>query len=68
MESAGGKMLKGKANGWKCLECGKKMSAKTAMKAVNEGCSGCGGSDIDIDVEVGRLPMAGETVVVGKAV
>lgn len=32
--------------GWKCQECGKKMSLKTAQKME---CPKCGGSDIDLD-------------------
>jgi predicted nucleic acid-binding Zn-ribbon protein len=33
-----------------CLECGRKFrTTKAAEKAVNDGCPGCGGSDIDLD-------------------
>lgn len=41
---------------WECLECGKLYySAKTAMRAARNGCSGkgslsCGGVDIDLYV------------------
>jgi len=34
-----------------CLECGKKFkTTRSAEKAVEDGCPGCGGSDIDIFV------------------
>jgi len=37
-----------------CLECGKKYrSVKAARNALNDGCSKCGGCDIDIDVNPG---------------
>ena len=37
---------------FKCLECGRKFrTAKAAEKAANDGCPGCGGVDIDLDVE-----------------
>jgi hypothetical protein len=36
---------------WKCLECGKKFrTVKAAERAANNGCPGCGGVDIDVDV------------------
>jgi uncharacterized protein YlaI len=36
---------------WKCNECGKRMTLKAAEKASfgDKGCTGCGGSDIDLD-------------------
>jgi DNA-directed RNA polymerase subunit RPC12/RpoP len=35
---------------FKCQECGRKFkTAKSAEKASNDGCPGCGGVDIDID-------------------
>ena len=35
---------------WMCQECGRRMTAKAAEKASfgDEGCPGCGGSDIDL--------------------
>lgn len=34
---------------WRCLECGKTFkTAKAAENAVSNGCSRCGGSDIDM--------------------
>ena len=34
-----------------CQECGRKFrTAKAAERALNDGCPGCGGSDIDLDV------------------
>ena len=39
---------------WQCQECGREMTQKQAEKAVNgsTGCPGCGGSDIDMKVEL----------------
>jgi len=35
-----------------CMECGRKFkSVRAAEKAANDGCPGCGGVDVDIDVE-----------------
>lgn len=35
-----------------CLECGHKFkTTKAAERAVNNGCPGCGGVDIDLDSE-----------------
>lgn len=41
---------------WQCMECGRKMTARSAEKAMNGrvGCTGCGGSDIDLNLEVMR--------------
>jgi predicted nucleic acid-binding Zn-ribbon protein len=37
---------------FKCQECGKKFrTTAAAQRAVNNGCSGCGGSDIDLDTD-----------------
>jgi len=37
---------------WKCLECGRKFrTANAAERAANNGCPGCGGVDIDLDVK-----------------
>lgn len=37
---------------WKCLECGKKYrTARAAERAARDGCSNCGGVDIDLDVD-----------------
>jgi hypothetical protein len=37
---------------WKCLECGRKFrTTNAAERAANNGCTGCGGVDIDLDVE-----------------
>jgi predicted nucleic acid-binding Zn-ribbon protein len=34
-----------------CMECGRKFkTVKAAERASNDGCPGCGGVDIDIDV------------------
>jgi DNA-directed RNA polymerase subunit RPC12/RpoP len=34
---------------WECMECGKRLTAKAATKAVNDtGCPNCGGFDIDL--------------------
>lgn len=41
--------VKGTAGSWQCLECGKRMSAKSAEKAAfGSGCTRCGGTDIDL--------------------
>lgn len=41
-----------------CLECGRKFkTVKAAEKAANNGCPGCGGVDIDIDIDL--QPMTG---------
>ena len=37
---------------WACQECGRTMTLKQAEKAVSQGCPGCGGSDIDMKVEL----------------
>jgi predicted nucleic acid-binding Zn-ribbon protein len=38
---------------YKCLECGRKFrTTRSAERAANKGCPGCGGVDIDVDVEV----------------
>jgi len=36
---------------WKCQECGRRMTARAAERAAfgEDGCPGCGGSDIDLD-------------------
>ena len=41
---------------WKCQECGKRMTAKQAEKAMfgADGCPKCGGADVDIDEGQGR--------------
>lgn len=47
-------MTKAKAvRGWQCQECGKRMTAKAAERAMfgADGCTKCGGSDIDLAVE-----------------
>jgi len=31
-----------------CMECGKKMTTNAARKAFMDGCTNCGGSDIDL--------------------
>jgi predicted nucleic acid-binding Zn-ribbon protein len=37
---------------FQCMECGKKFrTIVAARRAVNNGCSGCGGSDIDLDMD-----------------
>jgi hypothetical protein len=37
---------------WKCLECGRKFrTTNAAERAANNGCPGCGGVDIDLDME-----------------
>ncbi|HEY7428865.1 MAG TPA: hypothetical protein VH682_31835 [Gemmataceae bacterium] len=37
---------------WKCMECGRKFrTVNAAERAANNGCPGCGGVDIDLDVE-----------------
>jgi predicted nucleic acid-binding Zn-ribbon protein len=37
---------------FRCLECGKKFrTTAAAQRAVDQGCSGCGGSDIDLDTD-----------------
>jgi hypothetical protein len=37
---------------WKCQECGRKFrTVKAAERAAADGCPGCGGVDIDVDVE-----------------
>jgi hypothetical protein len=37
---------------WKCLECGRKFrTTNAAERAANTGCPGCGGVDIDLDIE-----------------
>ena len=33
---------------WQCMECGRKMTLRSAEKAMSVGCTGCGGSDIDL--------------------
>lgn len=36
-----------------CLECGKKFkSEKAAERATDDGCPKCGGTDIDLDVDL----------------
>ena len=43
---------------FKCQECGRKFkTVKAAERASHNGCPGCGGVDIDVDVRV-RHPMA----------
>ena len=37
---------------WQCMECGRKMTARSAEKAMSVGCVSCGGSDIDLNPEV----------------
>lgn len=39
---------KAAAKDWKCQECGKRFTLKGAERASSVGCSGCGGSDIDL--------------------
>lgn len=40
---------------WICLECGRKFkTAKAAERASMKGCPGCGGTDIDLNVDDGR--------------
>ena len=47
-----------------CLECGRKFkTANAAEKAAFEGCSGCGGVDIDIDIDRQSVPQNKETKV-----
>lgn len=37
---------------FRCLECGKKFrTTAAAQRAVHNGCSGCGGADIDLDMD-----------------
>lgn len=37
---------------FRCLECGKKFrTTASARRAVHNGCSGCGGLDIDLDTD-----------------
>jgi hypothetical protein len=37
---------------WKCQECGRKFrTVKAAERAASDGCPGCGGVDIDVDVQ-----------------
>jgi predicted nucleic acid-binding Zn-ribbon protein len=35
---------------WQCMECGKRMTLRAAERATSEGCTKCGGSDIDLAV------------------
>lgn len=40
-------------NNFVCLECGRKFkTVAAAERAMNDGCPGCNGVDIDVDVEV----------------
>lgn len=48
MPALGAPAKKAKSGGWKCQECGKKMSFKTAQKME---CPKCGGADIDLDTD-----------------
>jgi predicted nucleic acid-binding Zn-ribbon protein len=35
---------------WRCQECGRRFkTTRAAERAVEEGCPGCGGTDIDLD-------------------
>ncbi len=44
-----------------CLECGTKYStARSAERAVEKGCRGCVGSDIDLDVAEEIFPADSE--------
>jgi len=44
------------AKDFQCLECGRKLTTLGAAKAMNDGCPGCGGVDIDLaPVTSGRL-------------
>lgn len=36
------------AKQWQCQECGKLMTLKAAQRAMESGCSKCGGSDVDL--------------------
>lgn len=36
------------AKPYQCLECGRRMSGTAANRALDHGCPGCGGCDIDI--------------------
>ena len=37
------------AYAWQCWECGQRFrTARAAERAINDGCPGCGGVDIDI--------------------
>lgn len=43
---------------FKCQECGRKFkTAKAAQRASNNGCPGCGGVDIDLDVPRPAAPL-----------
>ncbi len=42
---------KAKPKSFVCLECGKRLTAKAAQRAVNHGCPSCGGVDIDLAVQ-----------------
>jgi predicted nucleic acid-binding Zn-ribbon protein len=42
---------------FKCQECGRKFrTVKSAEKASNNGCPGCGGVDIDLDTDAPVRP------------
>lgn len=45
---------------WQCLECGKRMTAARAERAMfgPTGCPSCGGSDIDIYVPEGTKEVS----------
>jgi predicted nucleic acid-binding Zn-ribbon protein len=32
---------------FQCLECGKRMTQRQAERAMDRGCTNCGGSDVD---------------------
>ena len=45
-------LAKTKTSGFKCMECGKKFrTVKAAERASFNGCPGCGGLDVDLDVD-----------------
>lgn len=44
---------------WQCQECGRRMTARQAEKAMFgiDGCPGCGGADIDLYVGVSHKDL-----------
>lgn len=44
-------MAKRKAAEWTCNECGKGMGLKAAERAASQGCTRCGGVDMDLTEE-----------------
>lgn len=46
------------AKDWACQECGKRMTLRAAERAMSTGCTGCGGSDVDLAEPIARKARA----------